>query len=151
MKKIIFSLVTLSVLVFACKSEQKDEPLENPEATSSTIVEKATLNLAVEGMVCAVGCAKGIESKLTEMTGISSCKVDYEGKTAVVEYDKATVTEDMIISTIQKMNDGQYKTSKVLEKADNESSSSSTEAQVSGFNAPSFDIPQILTYLVNII
>ncbi len=151
MKKIIFSLVTLSVLVFACKSEQKDEPMENPEAASSAVVEKATLNLAVDGMVCAVGCAKGIESKLTEMTGVSSCKVDYEGKKAFIEYDKATITEDMIISTIHKMNDGQYKTSKISEKADNESSSNSTEAQVSGFNAPSFDIPQILTYLVNII
>lgn len=100
-KKIIPAVfaITLLVLVSACGNHPANEI--NPD-------NKAVANLAIDGMTCEMGCAKTIEEKVAEMNGVAGCNVDFEGKTATVEYDKSKVSEEEIVKTISALNDGQY-------------------------------------------
>jgi copper chaperone len=60
-------------------------------------MEKVTLN--VEGMSCG-HCVKAVESSVGELNGVSSVKVDLEGKKVDVEFNGADVTLDKIKETI---------------------------------------------------
>jgi copper chaperone len=60
-------------------------------------MEKITLN--VEGMSCG-HCVKAVESSVGALNGVSSVKVDLEGKKVDVEFNQADVTLDKIKETI---------------------------------------------------
>ena len=60
-------------------------------------MEKVTLN--VEGMSCG-HCVKAVENSVGELNGVSSVRVDLEGKKVDVEFNGADVTLDKIKETI---------------------------------------------------
>ena len=60
-------------------------------------MEKVTLN--VEGMSCG-HCVKAVENSVGELNGVSSVRVDLEGKKVNVEFNQADVTLDKIKETI---------------------------------------------------
>ena len=73
----------------------------------------ATANFTIEGMTCAVGCAKTIESKLIETEGVQEAVVDFESKIATVSYDKTKLNITSLTATIEKVAGGDaYKVSK---------------------------------------
>ena len=43
----------------------------------------------IEGMTCAMGCAKTIENKLAHTNGVKSVTVDFEKTLATIEFDPA--------------------------------------------------------------
>jgi len=59
---------------------------------------KKTYN--IEGMHCG-SCATGIELFLSNTDGVSSAKVNFESKTAEVEYDSAKLNDLDIIKLIE--------------------------------------------------
>ena len=87
----IVGLALASVLFVGCKNtdskptEVKEEATAKKEIAVATKPETATFH--IEGMTCAVGCAKTIEEKLAEMDGVQNAKVDFETKTATVNFD----------------------------------------------------------------
>jgi len=107
-------LVTAIMLVtFSCKNETKPE-IKTVETETSVEMAKAELDpnatyakaeFTIEGMTCAVGCAKTIEKKLAKMEGVKSATVDYDKKLAMVEYDDAKVTTTTLEETVQKVGD----------------------------------------------
>ena len=120
--KRIFGLVLASVLLVGCKNtdgkstEVKDENLNQgqikKEIAAATKPEVATFH--VEGMTCAVGCAKTIEEKLAEMDGVQSAKVDFETKTATVNFDLDKLKSDDLVKAAESCADGKtYKVSDV--------------------------------------
>lgn len=79
---------------------------EVSSAQASGVIEKATFQ--IEGMTCAMGCAQTIENKLAKMEGVSHAKVDYETKTATVEFDNGLQNPVQIKETVEKIANGAY-------------------------------------------
>ena len=113
--------IALSALFFvSCKQnsneqsakENGNDTLKKTEQTTASaqasgIKEKATFQ--IEGMTCAMGCAKTIEGKLAKLDGVSSAKVDFESKTATVEFDNGKQNPESIKETVEKIANGAYK------------------------------------------
>lgn len=58
--------------------------------------------LKIEGMHCGA-CAAGIQMLVSQMDGVKSVFVDYEGKKGEVDFDQAKVTKDAIIKAIAEL------------------------------------------------
>ena len=63
-------------------------------------MEKIILN--IEGMHCGA-CATGIQMLVSQMEGVKSIFVDYEGKKGEVEFDPAKVTKEKIVASIAEL------------------------------------------------
>ena len=60
------------------------------------------IQLHIQGMHCGA-CATGIQMLTSQMDGVASSFVDYEGKKGVIEFDPAKVTKDQIIKSIAEL------------------------------------------------
>lgn len=69
-------------------------------------MEQATFQ--IEGMTCALGCAKMIEGKLSGLQGVKEATVDFESKTATVVFDDAKQNGESLTQTVQKIANGSY-------------------------------------------
>lgn len=58
--------------------------------------------LHIEGMHCGA-CATGIQMLVSQMDGIKSVFVDYEGKKGTVEFDQAKSSKEAIIKAIAEL------------------------------------------------
>ena len=96
-----------SLFAFACKNEAQPEiKTVDTEITVNTNTLDPNANYAkaefsIDGMTCAMGCAKTIEKKLAKMDGVKSAKVDFGKKIAMVEYDDAKVTQTTLEETVK--------------------------------------------------
>lgn len=97
--KVVSSFLVLLVLV-ACGGNKTDV---------ASVKEIVSVNYAVEGMVCSLGCAKTIQKEVAAIEGVSSCDVSFEDKKAHIEFDKSQLSEKEIIAIIEGVADGQYK------------------------------------------
>ena len=118
MKTLKISLLALIIgaALVSCKNEpkvQEDIAVAEESITETNSnevagnIEKATFQ--IEGMTCALGCAKMIETKLSGLSGVSEAKVDFDTKTATVVFDDAKQNEESIVNTVQKIANGMYK------------------------------------------
>lgn len=116
-------VVTLtSVLLTSCKKEthEPNAAVANENATTETVVTDAnatpkevtaavkpeTATFGIEGMTCAMGCAKTIEKKLAAMDGVQKATVDFDKKTAIVAYDADKQTPKNLFATVEAIADG---------------------------------------------
>jgi mercuric ion binding protein len=107
----ILAIAFISVSMIACKGE-KDPEVKTVETTTeiNTNAAKkldpnatyAKAEFGIEGMTCAMGCAKTIEKKIAKMDGVKSAKVDFEKEIAMVEYDEAMVTPNSLEEAVAK-------------------------------------------------
>ena len=116
--KSISMFAMTAVLLVSCKqNSNKQEEVVTP--TDSISVEQVSSNeisgtmqkatFQVEGMACAVGCAKVIENKLAKMEGVQNATVDFESKTATLEFDDAKQNAETIKQTVEEIANGAYK------------------------------------------
>src|SRR5690554_893396 len=110
--KNIIGLVMLTVFISACKNEATPEiktvEIETTSKTANSLDPNATYAKAeftIEGMTCAMGCAKTIEKKMANMEGVKSATVDFDKKLAMVEYDEAKVTPTSLEEVVKKAGD----------------------------------------------
>ena len=109
--KLVIAIVIFSITVWSCKNETEpqvktievEEIKAKSEIADDSILTKAEFN--IEGMTCAIGCAKTIEKKLAKMEGVKSAKVDFDKKVAMVEYDEAIVTTTSLENTVTNASD----------------------------------------------
>ena len=109
--KLVIAIAIFFVTVWSCKNETEPQVkiIEVEETTAKSkiaddaILAKAEFN--IEGMTCAIGCAKTIEKKLAKMEGVKSAKVDFEKKLAMVEYDEAILTTTSLENTVTNASD----------------------------------------------
>ena len=64
--------------------------------------------MSIDGMVCAMGCAKNIENKVADLEGVFKSKVDFNNKRAVFEFDNTAMTAEEIKDYINSIHEGQY-------------------------------------------
>ena len=113
MKTLKFIALAL-VITFALSCKNKND---QPEVKTVEVETEASQNeldpnakyakaeFTVEGMTCAIGCAKTIEKNIAKMDGVKSAKVDFDKKLAMVEFDEAKVTTKDLEATVKKTGD----------------------------------------------
>lgn len=119
--KIIFSLLTVSFVLFACSSEPDGELVTKPvevKMPNQIEVEKVVVNpdkfasMEVEGMVCKMGCAAAIKAELLKTDAVAECNVEFieEQKTNTVkfQYDSEKLDSAKVVELIQGINEGQF-------------------------------------------
>ena len=108
------SIVAIMALVFtSCKNEKQPEvKTVDVEITEKDVAQNldpnatyAKVEFGIDGMTCAVGCAKTIEKKMAKMDGVKSAKVDFDNRLAMVEYDEAKVTPKTLEEAVTKVAD----------------------------------------------
>lgn len=93
----VFSLLLISFPSYSKFFYQSNQPLTTTEDQEKN--KKVTLS--VTGMTCA-SCEHHIEGEVVKLSGVSSVKASYTGKSAIVEYDPSKVDEEKIIEAINK-------------------------------------------------
>lgn len=111
-------LVAAGTLFVSCKKETEASKAETATATKEIAnVEKTSFT--IDGMTCAVGCAKTIETKLAGLEGVQKATVDFDKKTATIEYDATVQTPEKLVETVEAVADGKtYKVSNVKSSGD---------------------------------
>ncbi|WP_040757237.1 cation transporter [Winogradskyella psychrotolerans] len=108
------SIVAIVALVFtSCKNESEPEVKTVDVEVAKKDVAKtldpnatyAKVEFGIDGMTCAMGCAKTIERKMAKMEGVKSAKVDFDTRLAMVEYDEAKVTPKSLEEAVGKVSD----------------------------------------------
>lgn len=89
--KSVFIVFTLAFFVISCNSK--------------TALPKVT-TFKISGMTCAFGCAKTIENKLSKTVGVQKVVVNFDNKTANVNYDASVITTEKIVKVVQETGDG---------------------------------------------
>ncbi|RKR09621.1 copper chaperone CopZ [Flavobacterium sp. 90] len=119
--KIVASLAIAGLIFVSCKKEE-DKNLANIKPIEAAAKEhKAiaaenvqTASFEIEGMTCAMGCAKTIEKELSNLDGVEKATVDFDKKTATVVFDKTVLNQDNLTKTVQATGDGKtYKVSNI--------------------------------------
>lgn len=108
------ALALTTVFFISCKKTDS-APKEEVAVTKNTLVGKPeTASFNIEGMTCAMGCAKTIEKKLAETDGVQKATVDFDKKTATVEFDANKQTPEKLVEIVEAAADGKtYKVSDV--------------------------------------
>ena len=126
--KFTSSLVTLalSLLLFiSCKETGNKVETDANETSTVTEAKKYTVaakpetaTFKIDGMSCAVGCARTIEKKLSKTDGVQEANVDFDKKEATVSFDAAVISAEKLQEIVEKTADGKtYKVSDVKIKA----------------------------------
>lgn len=112
-------LLTAGTLFVSCKKEAEVSKSDEAKTTSAPIAKAESTSFNIEGMTCAMGCAKVIENKLAGLEGVQKATVDFDKKTATVEYDAAIQTPEKLVETVEAVADGKtYKVANVKSTAD---------------------------------
>jgi periplasmic mercuric ion binding protein len=114
----ILGFALLSTLSIGCKDTASKPTDENALATTkkeiAIAVKPEKVSFKIDGMVCPDGCAKMIEKKLAETQGVQEVNVDYEAKTATVNFDLDKISSQDLVKAVESAGDGKtYKVSDV--------------------------------------
>lgn len=116
--KSIVAFLFSSVILVGCKDKttvatsEKEVTSSGKEIAAATKPETATFH--IEGMSCAIGCAKTLEEKLAGMDGVQKAKVDFDTKEATINFDADKLSSADLVKTVETADDGKtYKVSEV--------------------------------------
>lgn len=103
--KSIIIVLFLSLSISSCKkNENTASPNVSATISKKPISENAkieTASFVIDGMTCAIGCAKTIEKKLNQTEGVQSATVDFDKKIGKVSFDSAIQSKDKLVKIIE--------------------------------------------------
>lgn len=108
-----------STLFIGCQDAAKKPAAANAETKAekkevAAAVKPETASFKIEGMTCAMGCAKTIETKLSNLEGVQKATVDFDKKEATVEFDATIQTPEKLTKAVETAGDGEtYKVSEM--------------------------------------
>lgn len=103
LKNIGFTLLMMLSLA-SCKQENKEVTVEETKkevVSEADLAKMQTASFTIEGMTCAMGCAKTIENKLAEQEGVGQAVVDFDTKIATVKFDAEKQSLESLTKTIE--------------------------------------------------
>lgn len=117
--KILFAAAIVGLVFVGCKkaedkslevvNKEKSAPKEHKPIPAENL---QTASFTIDGMTCAVGCAKTIEEELANLDGVEKATVDFDKKTATVSFDKTIQNPESLTKVVQETGDGKtYKVS----------------------------------------
>jgi len=117
--KSILTLTLASLLFVGCKEKTNETISDSATETNVPKVKKEiasanlqTASFTIDGMTCAIGCAKTIEEELNGLDGVQTATVDFEKKLATISFDKTILTPENITKVVEATGDGKtYKVS----------------------------------------
>lgn len=115
--KSFLAIAVTSILFLNCKKNEAVQEKVATESTSATnkiatAVKPETATFNIEGMTCAIGCAKTIQEKLAATDGVQKATVDFDKKTATVKFDATKLTPAKLLKAVETTGDGKtYKVS----------------------------------------
>lgn len=133
MKKSLFIFALASMFIISCKentattTDDKMETTEKPDTAQTSLETKIaapvgkveTASFTIEGMSCEIMCASKIQKELTATEGVQKATVDFEKKSATVEYDSAVTSPEKLVEKVEAVNGGDsYKVSNLKSSAD---------------------------------
>lgn len=111
--KSIALLAFSGLLLTSCKDKTTETTEAATTTTAATKVKKeiAAENLketsfSIEGMTCAVGCAKTIQEELSALDGVQTATVDFDKKLATVTFDKTVQNPESLTKIVEATGDG---------------------------------------------
>ena len=111
--KSILTFLFAILLFTGCKEKTTETTTSSSTETSAPKAKKeiAAVNLqkasfTIEGMTCAIGCAKTIQEELSGLEGVQTATVDFEKKLATVSFDKTKQTPESLTKIVQATGDG---------------------------------------------
>ena len=128
MKRFYFLILSFLILL-GCNSEPSvksekvvamvDVPVTVNEIKVGNIDDVKTIaELEIEGMTCAIGCAKMIKKTVSDLDGVKMAEVNFNADNpidyAIVEYNPYEISELEMAAVIQSLVDGQYKVNKIV-------------------------------------
>lgn len=109
-----------STLLFSCKDAANKPAAQTTETKSEkevVVANPETASFKIDGMTCALGCAKTIETRLSKLDGVQKATVDFDKKQATVEFDGAVLTPEKLTKAVESTGDGEtYKVSEMKTK-----------------------------------
>ena len=146
----------VGLLSFSCQSPEETAANENSEATTEKTIlaeNKASVDMKVEGMVCAMGCAKYIEEKVSKLDGVVLSEVNFEEESAHFEFDKTNTSALEIEKFINEIHDGQYSAkiaNKTAPKSEEDEATDGESKKSVGAVSESlnFSFPELFTYFL---
>jgi periplasmic mercuric ion binding protein len=108
LKNICFTLVVALAFV-SCKQENSEltsEITKKEVISTADLASMQTASFTIDGMTCAVGCAKTIENKLANQEGVGQAVVDFESKIATVKFDAKKQSLESLTTTIEAVAGG---------------------------------------------
>ena len=160
MKKLLVLSFSFATLFAACgdsktsSAEAEVIEINATENKSEKVVlaeNKLEVKMEVEGMTCAMCCAKYIEEKVGGMEGVVASTVNFEEKIATFEFDKTTISSEAIQEFISNIHDGQYKAKIAVSDSNVEIEDKDAEAEeatVSMSERIDISFPQLFTYFI---
>lgn len=148
-------LIAFATTLGSCGEDHNhSHDVENIGTTEVVAGETQTVDYAVEGMVCAMGCAATIQKEVADIDGVIISDVNYEDEKAHFEFDPSKTSEEAIKAKIATIADGQYVLSTWEEKEEQvieavEEESVEDEESMVQVSLPSFEIPNLFTLLLN--
>ena len=116
--KITLGILIVTTSIFVCCKKETTDTKTKTASVSPTIAKVETASFNIEGMTCAMGCAKTIENKLVNLDGVQKASVDFDKKTATIKYDATVQTPEKLVETVEAVADGKtYKVSNVKSSA----------------------------------
>ncbi|WP_291109732.1 heavy-metal-associated domain-containing protein [Flavobacterium sp. UBA6195] len=103
LKNIGFTLLMMLSLA-SCKQENKEVTVEETKkgvVSEADLAKMQTASFTIEGMTCAMGCAKTIENKLAAQDGVGQAVVDFDTKIATVKFDAEKQSLESLTKTIE--------------------------------------------------
>jgi|GEM_PF-358809 len=162
MKKLLLFSFSFAVLFTSCENSKTSSTeaeiikITTPEkkAEKEVLAEnKVEVKMEVEGMTCAMGCAKYIEDKVGGMGGIIASTVNFEEKMATFEFDKTQTSPEDIQQFINDIHEGQYKAKIATSDSNVEIKDNSTTddegVTVAARQRINVSFPQLFTYFIS--
>lgn len=116
--KSIAAIALASLLFVSCKKNTPETATAETETAAPKVKKEIaaenlqTASFAIEGMTCAMGCAKTIQEELTALDGVQTATVDFETKSASVTFDKTIQNPESLTKVVQATGDGKTYTVK---------------------------------------
>ena len=108
-----FGFVALAV-VFSIASCSEITAQSNDVAQE--VVKSSEMSMSIEGMTCAMGCARAIEVELNNLKGVDAAEVNFKQAKATLTYNTALTTETTIVDFVNNYRKGAFKASVLATK-----------------------------------
>ena len=102
----LFSLFFISCKKMEAPQATIDKEIATKQNTVVAVAKPEKATFTIEGMTCAIGCAKTIQEQLASMKGVQNATVDFDKKLATVEFDGSKLTSELLIKAVQETGDG---------------------------------------------
>lgn len=113
-EKTILALFFTSFLFIGCKEKTegiissvgKKNLGKSKQSKEISVANLQRISFTIEGMTCAMGCAKTIQEELTALDGVQTATVDFDKKLATVIFDKTIQNPESLTKVVQATGDG---------------------------------------------